>query len=130
METKDTQTPNYSCFYFTTESGKSPAEEFISSLDEKTQEKFIFKKGLLEHFGPQLRQPHTDKIGDGIFELRFKGEEGQIRLLFFFFYEKKIILLHGFVKKTQKTPRIEIKIAKQRKKEFLNKQRKISHEES
>ncbi|MBU4346908.1 MAG: type II toxin-antitoxin system RelE/ParE family toxin [Candidatus Omnitrophica bacterium] len=122
METKDTQTPNYSCFYFTTESGKSPVEEFISSLDEKTQEKFIFKKELLEQLGSQLRQPHTDKIGGGIFELRFKGEEGQIRILFFF-YEKKIILLHGFVKKTQKTPRNEIKIAEQRQKEFLNKHR-------
>lgn len=123
MGTEGVQTPNYSCFYFTTESGKSPVEEFISSLNEKTQEKFIFKKELLEQLGPQLRQPHTDKIGGGIFELRFKGEEGQVRILFFFFYEKKIILLHGFVKKTQKTPRNEIKIAKQRKKEFLDRHR-------
>ncbi len=120
MEEKGTQLPNYSCFYYTTDSGKSPVEEFICSLDEKTQEQFIFKKELLERFGPQLRQPHTDKIGGGIFELRFKGEEGQIRVLFFFFYEKKIILLHGFVKKTQKTPGKEIEIAQERRKEFLS----------
>ena len=120
METKGTSKTNYSCFYFTTESGKSPVEEFINSLDEKTQDKFIFKKELLEHFGPQLRRPHTDYIGSGIFELRFKGEEGQIRVLFFFLHEKKIILVHGFVKKTQRTPGKEIKIAKQRRKEYLD----------
>ncbi len=74
---------------------------------------------LLQDFGPQLRYPHTDYLGEGIFELRFKGKEGQVRVLFFFFYEKRIILTHGFVKKTQKTPRKEIEIAQERRKDFL-----------
>lgn len=42
---------SYTSFYFTTESGKSPVEEFINSLDYKTQRKFFFKKSLLEEFG-------------------------------------------------------------------------------
>jgi phage-related protein len=109
----------YTCIFYESITGKSPVEEFIESLDPETQDKFILKKQLLQDFGSQLRYPHTDHIGDGIFELRFKGEEGQIRVLFFFFYGRKIIFSHGFVKKTQKTPRREIEIAKERRKDFL-----------
>ena len=108
----------YTCIFYKTIAGKSPVEDFIEGLEEKTQDKFILKKQLLQDFGPQLRYPHTDYIGEGIFELRFKGKEGQIRVLFFFFYGKRIIFSHGFVKKTQKTPQKEIEIAKGRKKDF------------
>ncbi len=109
----------YTCVFYETVDGKSPIEEFIESLDAETQDKFIFKKQLLQDFGPQLRYPHTDHIGEGIFELRFKGKEVQIRVLFFFFSGKRIIFTHGFVKKTQKTPRKEIETAEGRRKDFL-----------
>ncbi len=116
----------YTCVYYETRDGKSPVEDFIDSLDESTQDKFIFKKELLEEFGPQLRYPHTDSIGDGVFELRFKGKEGQIRILFFF-YGEKIILTNGFIKKTRKTPKKEIRIAKVRREEIKG---GMNHEES
>jgi len=109
----------YTCIFYKTIAGKSPVEEFIESLDAETQDKFILKKQLLQDFGPQLRYPHTDHIGEGIFELRFKGKESQIRVLFFFFYGKRIIFSHGFAKKTQKTPQKEIEIVKKRRKDFL-----------
>jgi len=111
----------YTCIFYETQDRKSPVEEFIESLDEETQNKFILKQQLLEDLGPQLRYPHTDHIGEGIFELRFKGKEEQARVLFFFFYGKRIIFTHGFVKKTQKTPRKEIEIALKRRKDFLAK---------
>ena len=111
----------YTCIFYETQDRKSPVEEFIESLDAETQDKFILKQQLLEDFGPQLRYPHTDHLGEGIFELRFKGKEGQVRVLFFFFYGKRIIFTHGFVKKTQKTPRKEIEIALKRRKDFLAK---------
>ena len=109
----------YTCIFYETADGRKPAEEFIESLDAETQDKFIIKQQLLQDFGPQLRYPHTDHLGEGIFELRFKGKEGQIRVLFFFFYGKRIIFAHGFVKKTQKTPRKEVEIAYERRKDFL-----------
>lgn len=109
----------YTCIFYETVDRRKPAEEFIDSLDQDTQDKFIIKQQLLQDFGPQLRHPHTDHLGEGIFELRFKGREGQIRVLFFFFYGKRIILTHGFIKKTQKTPRKEIGIAETRRKDFL-----------
>ena len=87
------------------------------SLDVETQDKFILKQQLLQDLGPQLRYPHTEHLGEGLFELRFKGTEGQIRVLFFFFYGKRIIFTHGFLKKTQKAPRKEIEIAQEISKE-------------
>lgn len=113
----------YTCIFYETTSGKAPVEEFIKTLDEDTQDKFIYKKELLEVFGPRLRFPHTNDIGDGILELRFRGREGQIRVLFFFFCKKQIILAHGFVKKTEKTPKKEIETARQRRKEYLAKRK-------
>ena len=109
----------YTCIFYETADGRRPVEEFIESLDAETQDKFIIKQQLLQDFGPQIRHPHTDPLGEGLFELRFRGKEGQIRVLFFFFYGKKIIITHGFVKKTQKTPRKEIEITQERRKDFL-----------
>jgi len=70
---------HYTCFYFTSESGKSPVEEFIDSLSYKTQVKFFFKKNLLEEYGQRLPYPHARYIGDDIYELRFEGKEGVIK---------------------------------------------------
>jgi phage-related protein len=109
----------YTCIFYETADGRKPVEEFIESLDAETQDKFIIKQQLLRDFGPQLRHPHTDHLEEGIFELRFKGKEGQIRVLFFFFYGKRTIFTHGFIKKTQRTPRKEIEVAKERRKDFL-----------
>lgn len=110
---------DYTCIFYESADGRKPAEEFVESLDQDTQDKFIIKQQLLQDFGPQLRYPHTDHLGEGLFELRFKGKEGQIRVLFFFFYGKRIIFTHGFVKKTQKAPRKEIELAQERRKDFL-----------
>jgi len=109
----------YSCFYFINESGDSPVKEFIDSLDYKSQRKFFFKKGLLEEFGPKLSYPHTKYIGDHIFELRFEGQEGAIRVLYFFYYEKKAIFTNGFIKKTNRLPREQKEMAIKRKELFF-----------
>lgn len=63
---------------------------------------------LLKLFGPALREPHTKALGDGLFEARLKGKETIARI--FFAYEKGriVIMLHGFIKKSQKTPLREL----------------------
>lgn len=114
----------YTCIFYETSEGRTPVQDFIESLDERTQDKFYYKQSLLESMGPRLRFPHTDDLKDGLFELRFKGTEGQIRVLFFFVINKKIILVHGFVKKTQKTPKNELKTARERMKEYTRRQKK------
>ena len=64
--------------------------------------------------------PHTDAFGGGLFELRLKGAEGIARVFFCTMLGQKIVMLHSFIKKTQKTPEKELKIAKQRMKEIKN----------
>jgi phage-related protein len=75
---------------------------------------------MVEEFGPNLGKPHTDSLGDGLFEVRAKGEEGIGRSLFCYMRGKQIVILHSFIKKTQKTPKKDLDIALTRKKEIDN----------
>jgi len=110
-------------YYYITESGKSLVKEFIDSLDFKSQRKFFFVKELLEEFGHRLPFPHAKYTGNSIFELRFKGHEGAVRVLYFFYHEDKAIFTNGFIKKTNKTPKNEISIAVEKRNDFLNRQK-------
>ncbi len=69
-------------------------------------------------YGPNLGLPHTDAFGGGLFELRLKSADGIARVFFCTMVEQEIIMLRSFIKKTQKTPLKEIKLAKQRMKEL------------
>lgn len=104
--------------------GECPVEEFITSLDMKMQAKMIGLLELLEEKGNQLREPYSKSIDDGIFELRCKVGNNITRILYFFYYEGKIVLTNGFVKKTQKTPAEEIKLAKERRSDFKERMEK------
>ncbi len=59
---------------------------------------------------------------DGIFEIRAKVGSDISRVLYLFVIGRKIVLTNGFVKKTRKTPRNEIELAKKYRNEFLNKE--------
>ena len=74
---------------------------------------------LIEH-GPSLRMPHSRSFGDGLFELRLKGAEGIARVFYCTQIGQHIVMLHCFVKKTQKTPPRERRIAEARLKEIRN----------
>ncbi len=71
-------------------------------------------------FGANLSMPHTRFIGKGLFELRVKSKEGIARVFFCTKTAKKIIMLHMFVKKSQKTPNKELKVAFERMKEVIS----------
>lgn len=73
---------------------------------------------LLETNGWELGEPHSKSLGDGIFELRIKQSSNISRVLYFFYVNNKAILTNGFIKKTQKTPSSEIKLAKKYKKDY------------
>lgn len=104
----------YQSYYFQTEQGRRPAEEFLDALDPAAQRKFFFKRQLLEQFGPRLPEPHAKRLGGGIYELRFPGREADFRMLYFL-DGSWIIFTNGFKKQTQKTPRREIELAIQRR---------------
>ena len=96
-----------------------PVKEFLDSLDVKMRAKFLMEIKLLEEKGNQLREPYSKPLRDGIFELRAKVGTDISRVLYFFYYEGRIILTHGFIKKTRKTPSSEIEKAKQYRKDFI-----------
>ena len=74
---------------------------------------------LMCEFGANLGMPHTKALDNGLFELRVKGKEGIARVFFCTKIGKKIIMLHSFVKKSQKIPKNELKIAKTRMSEVV-----------
>lgn len=79
---------------------------------------FLHILELVEEFGPNLGKPHTAPMSEGLFEIRAKGKEGIGRSLFCTKKGKEIIILHSFVKKTQRTPKKELEIARRRMKEL------------
>ena len=74
----------------------------------------------MEEYGPNLGMPHTRALGNGLFEIRAKAEEGIGRAFFCTMVGKKIIILHSFIKKTDKTPKRELDIALTRQKEVIS----------
>lgn len=74
----------------------------------------------MEVYGPDLGMPHTRAMGDGLFELRLKAAEGIARVLYCTIVDRKIVMLHQFIKKTDKTPSRELETARRRMKEFKN----------
>lgn len=72
---------------------------------------------LVEEFGPSLGRPHTAPLGDGLFEIKAKGREGISRSLFCTLKDQEIVILHSFVKKTQKIPKKHMEMARKRMKE-------------
>ena len=75
---------------------------------------------ILQEKGNLLREPYSKHLDNGIFEIRGKVGTNIKRVLYFFYYDNKIILTNGFVKKTNKTPVNEIKLAKMRRKVYLD----------
>lgn len=104
---------SYSIIYYS-----QAIQEEIMNLPVTLQARYIgLTDRMIEH-GPNLGLPHTDAFGGGLFELRLKGAEGIARVFFCAMAGQEIVMLHSFIKKTQKTPEKELKIAKQRLKEL------------
>lgn len=92
-------------------------EDDILSLPTGLVARFVRYAEKMEAFGPDLGMPHTRAMGGGLFELRLKAAEGIARVFYCTVIERRIVFLHQFVKKTEKTPRKELQIAQQRMKE-------------
>ena len=72
---------------------------------------------MIEDLGPSLGKPYTAPMGKGLFEIRSKGKEGIGRSFFCGIKGKEVVILHSFIKKSQKTPKKEIDLARARLKE-------------
>jgi phage-related protein len=72
---------------------------------------------LLMEFGPGVRMPHSRALGRGLFELRARGREGAGRAAYCYLAGRSVVVLHAFVKKSQKTPERDIGLARRRMRE-------------
>lgn len=107
-------------FYCDNQTGYSPVNEYLNSLDLKIRAKIYKYIEFLRSHDGYLDEPYSKHIQDKIRELRVDFANGRYRLLYFSFVNKNIIFLHIFLKKTAKTPNREIKIARQRYNEVIN----------
>lgn len=113
--------------FYRADNGSCPVIEYLDSLSIKMRAKIMRTIALLESNGNMLGMPYSEHLGDGIFELRAKHGSDISRVLYFFYIEKRIIMTHGFTKKTNKVPQSEIERAKRYRSIFLNEQEGTDH---
>ena len=94
-------------------------DEELSMLDVSLKARFLHVCELLETFGPsQVGLPHVRFLVEKLWEIRLKGKNGIARAIYVTASDKRIVVVHAFVKKTQKTPTAAIEIALTRAKEL------------
>ena len=96
---------------------RAALEEEVLQLPAGFVARFLRYAERMETYGPDLGLPHTRAMGEGLFELRLKAAEGIVRVFYCTLVGRRIVMLHQFIKKSEKTPRKELEIAKRRMKE-------------
>lgn len=105
--------------FYRTESGRSPIDDFLDKLPDKTVEKIAFVLRVVRDIQPTPRQ-YFKKIveHDNLWEIRIDLGSNSFRLLCFLDNNNSIVVTNAFSKKTNKVPRKEIWVAQSRKLEY------------
>jgi phage-related protein len=101
---------------------KSPSYDWLIYQPPKVQARFLHVFELLEERGIQLGMPHVRHIKGKIYEIRVDQDTNAYRLLYFVYTGRRFVMLHGFQKKTAKTPQGEIEITEKRMLSFIDPQ--------
>ncbi len=109
----------WSIKFYTDSEAKSPVTEWFEAQDAKTQAKLLWVFDLLEESGVEVGMPHVKPLEDKLYEIRIRVDKNAYRIIYFLYTGQQFILLHGFHKKTQKTPTKELKLAKKYLAAFL-----------
>jgi len=102
--------------FYKTLRGNEPVREWLLKLD-RDDRKIIGKDIQKVEFGWPLGMPYCKPLGHGLYEVRSDISGKRIARVIFFIKNNRMALLHGFVKKSQKTPQADLDLAKKRKKE-------------
>jgi phage-related protein len=89
-------------------------EAFVLALPDGLLARYLRLTDMMQEFGANLGMPHTRAMGESLFELRVKSKEGIARVFFCTVIGQRIVMLHGFIKKSEKTPLKELKLARLR----------------
>lgn len=114
---------NFEAVFYEKENGREPAFEFIHKQNVRTRARIYENLKQLEEKGYSLGMPKSKRIDNNLYELRTKTPDGITRIFYFFFDGNKIILLNGFVKKTDETPPEEIDRAKRYREDYLRREK-------
>lgn len=102
---------NGTVFYYISPKGDNPVKDFIDSLSQKQKAKVFRIFQVLQKHGLYLIIPQVKKLtGTQFWEIRILGEDN-LRIIFFIVGKNEILVLHGFKKKTQKTPPKELNLS-------------------
>jgi phage-related protein len=108
--------------FYDAPNGKKPAKDFIEKLEPKMRAKMLRLVNMLATNGNELHRPYAAYLRNDIYELRATVGSNTTRVLYFFFTKRRIILTHGFVKKTDEVPPGEIQKAIKYRDEYLNRE--------
>jgi len=102
---------------WTVETLNTDVDEEIEKIPSDIRSRIVRICNLLETFGPrQVGMPHIKSLGNKLWEVRASGRDGIARGIYITATGKRIVILHAFIKKSQKTPHHNIRIATQRAK--------------
>ena len=102
--------------FYVSPAGSKPVREWILELPEADRHT-VGKDIQKVEFGWPLGRPHCAPLGGGLWEVRSALDGARIARVIFCMGDGHMILLHGFIKKTRKTPQADIDLALKRKKE-------------
>jgi phage-related protein len=105
--------------FFETGSGNKPVREWLHSLIEEDRRLIGYDIATAEFAWP-VGMPLCRSLGNGLWEIRSNISSGRIGRVIFAVVDNQMVLLHGFVKKTRKTPPLELHLALKRKKEITS----------
>lgn len=106
--------------FYRTETGYAPVEDFLDSLSDKQIAKIAWVLRIVRDYEKVSKEYFKKLVGtNDIWEIRIKFGRDIFSILSFISKGKLIVLTNSFVKKSQKTPVSEIKLAEKRKKEFI-----------
>jgi phage-related protein len=108
----------YGVFMYRSQAGDRPVQEFLDGLPEREGGKVLGAIDYLAREGPRLHRPHAAHLRGKLWELRVSWARMEYRILYFFLKGENIVLVHGFVKKTQAVPERELETAERRMKDF------------
>ena len=104
---------------WTVETLNDTVNDELAALPEDMRARFVRVAELIGAVGlPHVGEPHVKHIRDAIWEIRLKGKAGSARALYVTAKAQRVVVVRVFVKKTEKTPNSEIKLAIQRAKEL------------
>jgi phage-related protein len=105
--------------FFLTSSGNEPVRDWLKEMDREHR-KVIGEDIKLVQFRWPLGMPLVRKMEADLWEVRSNLDDGNIARVFFTVKSKQMVLLHGIIKKSQKTPPQELDLARTRKNQWLS----------